>query len=94
MHVQSLNQDLRATLQRNSGVLVGVVINDSPAFRANILEGDIIIKFAGEDVSSPQEYHDKMIGLAGQRVDVEIWRNGETKIIPIQLNVSQQPSAR
>lgn len=89
--VQPLTEDLKSTLQRNSGVLVGVVINDSPAFRANILQGDVILKIAGEDVASPQDYSEKMQKLSGQKVDIEIWRAGETKTIPVQLNVSQRP---
>jgi hypothetical protein len=86
-----LTEDLKATLQRNSGVVVGAIVNDSPAFRANILQGDVILTIAGEEVATPEDYKDKLKKLAGQKVDIEIWRNGETKTIPVQLNVSQRP---
>jgi hypothetical protein len=86
-----LPDDLKATLQRNGGVVVAVVLDNSPAFRANILEGDVMLKIAGEDVASPQDYADKMPKYAGQKVDLEILRDGETKTISVQLNAPDLP---
>ena len=82
-----LKEEVRQKIQRNGGVMAWVVIDDSPAFRANILEGDVILKIGGEDASSPMVSDQILKRLAGQKVDVEIWRNGETKVISLQLNV-------
>lgn len=61
------------------------MVNDSPASRANILEGDVLLKIAGEDVASFEDYNNKLPRFAGQKVDIEIWRQGEIKTIAVQL---------
>lgn len=81
-----LPPDIREKLQRNTGVIVFIVRNDSPAFVANILEGDVILKINAEDVISMDDFVQKLLNFAGQKVDVEIWRDGETKTISVQLN--------
>jgi predicted small secreted protein len=83
---QPLPSEIRQQLQRNTGLYVWVVESGSPAFKANILEGDVILKMNGEDVLSLPDLIEKNIKFAGQKVDVEIWRNGEFKTIPVQLN--------
>jgi serine protease Do len=81
-----LPSEIRQLLERNTGVLVWIVRNDTPAFNANILEGDVILKMNGEDVSSVSDYTRKCFSFAGRKVDIEIWRNGQSKTIPVQLN--------
>jgi len=78
--IQSITDELADTLgvQDNSGALVSSVTTDSPAAKAGIQDGDIILKFDGKDVSS-------MRGLPrivaqtpiGKEVDVEILRKGQ-----------------
>ncbi len=81
-----LPSEIRQQLERNTGVFVGIVINDSPAFNANILEGDAILKMNGEDVMSVADLTKRNLMFAGQKVDVEIWRKGQSKTISVQLN--------
>jgi serine protease Do len=81
-----LPPDLRQRLQRNTGVYVSLVKNDTPAFYANILEGDVILTINGQDVESVKDLLDKLLLLAGQKVDNGIWRDGEIKNITAQLN--------
>jgi hypothetical protein len=78
--------EIRQQLERNTGVFVWIVMNDSPAFNANVLEGDVILKFNGEDVTSASDFVEKCAKLAGQKVEVEIWRNGQFKTISVQFN--------
>ena len=78
--IQSITDELADTLgvQDNTGALVASVTADSPAAKAGILDGDIILKFDGKDVTS-------MRGLPrivaqtpiGKEVDVEILRKGQ-----------------
>ena len=90
--VGPLSDELRAKLQRNTGAIVQVVVEDSPAFRANILEGDLITKIAGEEIASPQEFNTSILKHIGQRTEFEVWRDGETKIIPVQIDSLSQPA--
>jgi PDZ domain len=80
-----LPSEIRQQLERNTGVYVWIVRNDTPAFNANILEGDVILKMNGEDVSA-SDFTQKCLPFAGQKVDIEIWRNGQFKTISVQLN--------
>ena len=78
--------DLRQQLQRNTGVYVNVIINDTPAYNANILEGDVIISFAGQDVTSMGMFAPLVQQHAGERVKIILIRNGVTKTVDVQLN--------
>jgi len=81
-----LPPDLRQQLQRNTGAYVTVVINDTPAYSANILEGDVIISFAGQDVTSREMFGPLVQQHAGERVKIILIRNGVTKTVDVQLN--------
>jgi hypothetical protein len=83
---QPLPPEIRQQLERNTGVVAWVVRTDSPAFNANILEGDVILKVNGEDVLSAKTFAEKNVELAGQKVEVEIWRNGQLKTFFVQFN--------
>jgi hypothetical protein len=85
-----LPPEMREKMQRNTGVVVWVIRYDSPAFKANILEGDVILKINGDDVVSVADYIPKMLKYAGQKVDFELWRKGENKTISVQLNIKPE----
>ena len=76
---------MRSTLQRNTGVLVDIVMLDSPAFRANILEGDVIIQFADKPVETVQQFIDLLPSYVGQKVPVRVIRGSQTLDIDVQL---------
>ena len=78
--IQSITDEIAETsaCKENTGALVASVTADSPAAKAGILDGDIILKFDGKDVTT-------MRGLPrivaqtpiGKEVDVEILRKGQ-----------------
>jgi hypothetical protein len=86
LFTQPLPDELRRQLGGNTGVVVWVVRNGSPAAAANILEGDVILKVNGEDVLSVPDFVEKFNKLFGQKVEVQIWRTGQFKTISVQLN--------
>ena len=81
-----LTDELRARLQRNSGVLVAAIVEGSPAFRANVLRGDVIIQIADRPASTVQDLMDALPSLAGQKVQVKILREGQPLSLEVQLN--------
>lgn len=83
--VRALDDSTRLRIQSNRGVMIRAVITDSPAFHADLLRGDIILRFAGEQIVDPDQFFDTVIRNSGRLVDVEIDRNGERKTIPAQL---------
>ncbi len=52
INVSDLTEKVKQQLERNTGALVDVVMDDSPAFYSNIIRGDVIIKIDGIDIKS------------------------------------------
>jgi hypothetical protein len=84
--VVALPDDLRQSLGRNTGVLVRLVIDESPAFLANILSGDVIIGIDSVEITSSHDFDRKVDVFAGKQCNVVILRDGEEKIIPVRMN--------
>jgi serine protease Do len=86
--VQSLTDDLAETygVKENTGALVAGVTPDSPAQKAGILEGDIILKFDGKDVTTmrglPRLVAQTQIG---KDVDVEVLRKGQKRTVRVAV---------
>jgi C-terminal processing protease CtpA/Prc len=80
-----LPDDLRAKLQRNTGLVVRAVVSGSPAFNANVLRGDIILKISGEDVIDGPSFQKQIERMAGQTVSLDILRGDAPKTILVPL---------
>ena len=83
--VRALTDSDKAAAQSNRGVSVRAVINDSPAFNADILRGDIITSFAGVQVSGPDQFFATVAANAGKDVVVEVLRAGEPLTFRVRL---------
>lgn len=77
--------EMRKKLNRNTGAYVERVINDSPAFRANILPGDVIIKINNIDIMSYTHLVQITPTLSGMSCDIKILRNGKEFVVPVQM---------
>ncbi|MGA2555030.1 MAG: PDZ domain-containing protein [Verrucomicrobiota bacterium] len=78
--------DVRAKLERNAGVYVAAIVEGSPAFKANVLRGDVIIQFANTPVDTVQNLLDIMPSYAGQKVSLILIRDTRTLTLEAQLN--------
>jgi hypothetical protein len=80
-----LTDEERMKIQSNKGVRIQQVVNDTPAFEADILVGDIVLAVNGRGVSSTESLQQMLQNTAGQRLELAIIRNGEplTKIVQI-----------
>lgn len=74
---RDLTNDERAALQSNSGVYITSVVNDTPAFRNDVLAGDIIVKIDGQTVYGQQAASDALTSKRGQDVNITIFRGGQ-----------------
>jgi len=92
--VQTVNAEIAAAsgLPAPKGVLIQAVAKDSPAERAGIRAGDILLSVNGGEVNdSPSlNVHIATSGI-GENVPLVIWRNG--KEIAINAQFSAAPSA-
>ena len=59
----NLPQELKQKYKTNKGVIVNIVINDTPAFKNDILQGDIITKINGKTVYDLNSAMEIMNGL-------------------------------
>ena len=87
MFIKNLNDEQRHTIERNTGAVIEIVIEGSPAFYSNVLAGDILIKVNGTDVRDAPHAHDLMRDLDANagKVIFTVIRNGKEKEIQIEL---------
>jgi hypothetical protein len=85
-----LPEDLRAKLQRNTGVLAVAIMRGTPAFSANILKGDVILKIGGEDVIDMSGFDAQLTKFGGQKVDIDLLRGDTPKTITLTLRPKPQ----
>lgn len=86
---ENLDEAAHQRLQTNAGVLVRVVVQNTPAFRADVLPGDIVLAVNNTPISSPNNYLTTISKYRGQQVTLKVSRNG--KIIQKTLNVLSKP---
>jgi membrane-associated protease RseP (regulator of RpoE activity) len=68
------------------GIVVTAILPDSPAQRAGLIRGDIVLTFDGQEVNSLQEIHELLGDYeAGQRVSLGITRGGQPQTITLNL---------
>ncbi len=86
--IQEVTRDLATSfgLDQPRGALVNAVEKASPADKAGILATDIITRFGGKQVGSSSDLP-RIVGgtRPGSEVEVEVWRNGGTKILQITV---------
>ncbi|GAG54505.1 unnamed protein product, partial [marine sediment metagenome] len=78
-------------LDEAKGVLVGDVIEGSPAEESGLKRGDIIAKVNDEEVNSPEELQDKIRNIEiGEKANVEVMRDG--KEISFVVKIGEMPT--
>src|SRR5262245_56859685 len=85
--LQELNDGLRDGIGYDGdGVLVSSVLTDSPADRAGLRSGDVIVRFNGRTASSPDQLTQLVRDWrVGQSVQVTVIRNGERRTLSARL---------
>jgi len=90
--VQDLDEKLANYLKlpEKKGVLVKAVDKNSPAERAGLVAGDVILAVGGRSIHSSQEYHLALKNYAaGDRLDLKIRRNRQT--LPLAVKAATFP---
>ena len=85
---RNLSAAERARLQSNRGVVVTLLRNDSPAFEADILSGDIIRTIGDAHIDDLRGLQRALTQYAGRTVDVSILRDGKPITKTVTLNVA------
>jgi S1-C subfamily serine protease len=82
-----------AASDRQEALLVVGVTADSPAARAGILVGDIVVAFDGHPVESPEDLLDLLTGSRiGRVVPVGLLRAGAATDVPVTIGERPRPA--
>ena len=86
--INNLYDAQRRELERNTGAVIEVVVEESAAFYANILPGDILIKVNGIEVRDAPHALKLMsnVNTNDKRATFTIIRNGKEKDVEIEFN--------
>jgi serine protease Do len=91
--LQPLSEDLAKAFQIEgaAGALVAAVSDKSPAEKAGIKEGDVVVEVQGKKVEGPRELQLIVAAIApGTKVEVKLIRDGNEKKVSVDL--AERPS--
>ncbi|MGD9086119.1 MAG: PDZ domain-containing protein, partial [Desulfobacterales bacterium] len=90
IRVQKLDRKLASYLNvpDKKGVVVKAVEPGSPARKAGLQEGDIILAIGSKKITSPRDYWSvKKTYAAGDSLKAQIWRDNQAKTVSIKSRV-------
>jgi serine protease Do len=86
--MQPLSDDLARSFgyKSSDGVLMGEILPDSPAEKAGIRKGDIVVTFGGTKIKDMQQLRNAVAAAQpGAKVPVEVFRDGQMATIKVEL---------
>jgi serine protease Do len=89
VYIQEVTPEIaeQFNLSEAKGILVGQIIEESPAEKSGIKRGDIITGVNGEEVNLPQQLQDKIRDIEiGKNADIEIIRDGKRISLTVKIN--------
>jgi len=90
VNIQDLTPELAKSfgLKDTQGALVANVVPDGPAGKAGILQGDVVVKFNGQQIRAAKDLSRIVAGTpVGQTVAVQVIREGKT--VDLQAKVGE-----
>jgi serine protease Do len=93
VHIQTIDQDLANSLglDEPKGALVAQVTPDSPAAKAGLEQGDVIVEYAGQPIEELRELTSAVGDTeAGTKAKVVVWRDGREQTLEVEI--AQMPS--
>ncbi len=96
VQIQAVTEDIAEGLglDNEHGALVASVEPGSPAEKAGLLSGDVIVGFEGEEVLRLKDLTRKVAESGPQsKVQVEVWRSGSRKTLGVVLGSSPEQTA-
>ncbi|WP_193368629.1 DegQ family serine endoprotease [Pelagibius marinus] len=95
VQIQNVSPDLAEALglDKAAGAIVAEVTPDSPAEKAGLKSGDVILSFAGEAIDDTRELA-RVVAQhpAKSEAEMKIWRNGEAETLTVVTG--RQPGAQ
>jgi serine protease Do len=92
VYIQDATPDLAKQfgLNEGTGVLIGDVTPGTPAAKAGLKKGDIILKLNGKPVESRNDLQIQISQMSpGTKVTLDVWRDGKT--VPFDVTLGELP---
>ena len=86
--LQDINSSMAKAmdLDNEKGVLINEVVDDSPADEAGLQDGDVIIKFNGQELKNHKALTKAVSSSApGEKVNVVVLRDGKEKTLKVEM---------
>jgi serine protease Do len=86
--IQDLSEELARSFNYEStrGVLIGDVVEDSPAHEAGLKSGDIVVEYNGQSMESANELRNAVASTEpGSRATMEIFRDGQRRTLNVDI---------
>jgi serine protease Do len=96
VQIQAVNEDIAAGLglDEEHGALVAEVVPDSPAERAGLRSGDVIVGIEGQEVESLKDLTRAVADVQpGEKAEIEVWRNGKRESLGVVIGESPEQVA-
>ena len=93
VNIQPLTPDLmkQFNLKEEKGVLVGDVVENSPAEKAGVQRGDVIVEFDGKDVIDALSLRNMVANtLPGKVVVIKIIRDGKLETVRVTISETSE----
>lgn len=88
VYMQPVTEDLANYfgLEKTEGVLISAIAEGSPAQKAGLQRGDIVLEYNKKKVNDPDTLKDEVLKTKiGEKVVLLLFRNGNTQYIPITV---------
>lgn len=88
IYLQEITDDLKEALNLSSleGVLISDVMDNTPASKAGIESGDVVIEFNGKKVEDLQSFRMQVASTAvGKKVTMKVLRDGKEKTLKVKI---------
>ncbi len=86
--IQEVNQSLAESfgLSKPAGALISSVENDSPAAKAGLESGDVILSLNGTEIQSSNELPPMVANIRpGDTAKLQVWRKGSTREVEVKV---------
>jgi serine protease Do len=78
-------------LSDTDGLLIREVMPDSPAARADLAQGDLIVAAAGQPIRTPEDLFDALQAARGGTIELSIVRGADERVIQVTFDGNSQP---
>jgi len=95
--IQNLDEDMAKSFKfrGTDGVLIGDVTKNSPAAKAGLKSGDIIVEYDGKAVKDVNQLRNLVAATTPDKnVTLEIYRNGKKRTVPIKIGLLETAQAK